>query len=841
MSFIPAIATSLMAPAYAGVAAMQASPALGAAAGALGGAAIAGSLTAGAVAVTSGQVQESPAEQSAVSTQDSAFMDGSNDSHKIVMPVRDVPLPLFDHDIYHFLETPVKLQEIEWLVGTAPVDFNPWFAYFSNAAVQRKLANYGLISGKLRVRVVCNGNAYQYGKAVYGYLPHNNQYRLQTSGLTQNTISNLPLQIHIDASKNTVFEVDVPWLLRREAPLNTILSVANTLGFFTPYVPAPLATVSTGLLSPYVTITWFASLHDVKLQFKSQYVPASDYKGVLSKPLQQASQKLSAFKEVPMIGKYADTFSKMAGTASSLTTLMGFSAPNNVTQVQNDTIKLTGNLATTIMPDTGTVLATDPRAVTIMDPAILGLPPTDEMVLSYLVQKETHVASYNWSDLAGSDDIIAQIPVTPHFTTQTMPFAPSHVSYHTLPFNFYRGSLRFRFVIPCTTFHSGRLQFAFEPLSTANLGLDWTNTTMNVVMDLKESSELVFEIPYAGEYLAQQRPQNWSTWADLITATTIGSIQVKVISGLRAGGVSSTLKLLTYISAGPDWELMGPSFEFFRSNDGTTALTHFPLAVITALPEPFVPGYIGHTQTGPGFAAAEPDDEIVPTSETTTISDEQAEFVSTMYSEMIASERILSWRNLIKRYQPGKDVKLTNNINAMFLKAVSNRPAPAFYVRQSNGNTYETGEQMNFINYLAPCYFGARGGMRHKYVDYSQYPRLLVGQRSDLSLIPGSVVRATTGIGLSNAYTRQLVSGMEVVRSDLSSLEFTLPYITRVYCLALGNPEVSTAQPCHLVGGVFTAQNETLSHFVAAADDFTFMFYLGPPVLFSSIVVDPQS
>lgn len=72
----------------------------------------------------------------------------------------------------NFFSRPIKIAEQEWATSTTlGFDIDPWGLYFSNPRVINRLANFNLLRAKLHVKVVINGNGFQYGRAMVSYLP----------------------------------------------------------------------------------------------------------------------------------------------------------------------------------------------------------------------------------------------------------------------------------------------------------------------------------------------------------------------------------------------------------------------------------------------------------------------------------------------------------------------------------------------------------------------------------------------------------------------------------------------------------------------------------------------
>lgn len=758
------------------------------------------------------------------------FVDNSGDNQSIASTVRDMPVPPAEHDIYQFLAEPVRIAAFSWLAGTEPADFNPWELWFTNAAVKRKLANYHLISCKLKLKVVTNGNSFQYGLAHYGYLPATGSidvFRTQANGLGGYSISSLPLNFTIDPSSDSVIELEVPWHFISEWQVaNAVGTSVGTAPNFVSFVPAPLLSASAGVLAPGVDITIFASAIDVKLQFKSNYVAASDYKGMLSKPLNTASNIASMFTNVPVIGKYATAAKTAASGMASLATVFGFSAPNLLESHPTALIKTTGNLASTVNVDTGDVLATDPRAETIIDPRLFGLHGKDEMVISELTSRYSLTNIRTWTNAQGLDTIVFTLPVSPHVNDFDFPMAPSHLSYHTMPFNFYRGSIKFKIVIPVSKFHTGRLQFWYEPEAATSTAIDPTNTTMNLVYDLSAHNEIVMEIPYASRVLTGTR-NGFSSIAQLITQTTIGQLRAKVISALRCGGVATTVSILVYVASGDDWELMCPDLSFMFGNNYRYA--YFPGE--GALPPPAFTALDGYILNESSPATDIVDTPLIDIKQQGSIA------ISDQFSSMAASERVLSYRSLVKRFSVRDTVVLPRIQYGSCGRITHTNPHPPM-ISKTNSTTYVNTEMPSFMNYLQPCYSFYRGGTRHKFIDlYDMTSSLFATRWHRREGEDKAFALTSTGPIVTTNNFHDFVNGASL-NADASkrALEITVPwYYDRIYKGALEATSSDATNRCFLLGATknnSTSANPLILHLSAAGDDFSYYFYIAPPTIF---------
>lgn len=73
-------------------------------------------------------------------------------------------------DISHFFERPILVQTYEWDDGT---DFfqtmQPWYSYFSHAAIRPKLLGFSRLTSDLEVEFRLNGSPFRFSRILASY------------------------------------------------------------------------------------------------------------------------------------------------------------------------------------------------------------------------------------------------------------------------------------------------------------------------------------------------------------------------------------------------------------------------------------------------------------------------------------------------------------------------------------------------------------------------------------------------------------------------------------------------------------------------------------------------
>lgn len=120
-----------------------------------------------------------------------------------------------DADLGSFFSRPLKIAEYSWSTSVALFqDFNPWTLYCENPKVMNRLANFNVLRGTLKVKILINGNGFYYGRAIASYLPlHNSDSLTQNRALIYQDLvaaSQRP-HIYLDPTMNQGGELSLPF------------------------------------------------------------------------------------------------------------------------------------------------------------------------------------------------------------------------------------------------------------------------------------------------------------------------------------------------------------------------------------------------------------------------------------------------------------------------------------------------------------------------------------------------------------------------------------------------------------------------------------------------------
>lgn len=454
-----------------------------------------------------------------------------------------------------FFSRPILINTITWTEGSAfPfTTISPWKAYFTSSNILPKLTGFSRLKCNLKIKILINGSPFRYGDALVSYRPlYTPLGTLPTNfatapyfgggqiagdivstdypgGVVPGTLNNdkstimarsQRIHAHLYPQTGAGCELSIPFVYYKDA---ICLSKAATDGDYA----AQLAEMGMLVLENVVNLTSttvanvtpldvsvYVWAEDVQLWAPSAaMIQGGDENADGLKPSAVASTVSAAaalLGRLPIIGPYAMATSFAAGALGRIFKVFGWSAPPIITGVVGQMPK------TSLLAPTGNtsyaddVIALDAKNETTVDPRTVGASVVDELSIRHICEKEAYFDTFEWQVADGASAIIATLPVAPMYCRAQMitnvaankencgrvTMTPS--CFVAQFFNYWRGTMVFRFKVVCSSFHRGRLLFTWEPngeFGHLDAGLQITQ-----VLDLATSDELVFKIPYMAQW-----------------------------------------------------------------------------------------------------------------------------------------------------------------------------------------------------------------------------------------------------------------------------------------------------------------------------------------------------
>lgn len=487
---------------------------------------------------------------------------GENVTHSSVMLPKDLTdsLPASsritpNQDLLDFLARPQVIASGNY-TNSSPhlMTSGDLVAPLANPIYAEKLNGFGGVRWTTRITLQVNAQNFQQGLLYLAYIPlyTENIAREDVRTTTVWLSSQLP-KVELDISCDTEAVLEIPFV---HTELYYDWTNASQGSWFL-FSYSALGS-GTGTLSAPYTI-WF-SMHDVELfapttrRAISQIGRTEDdsNNNSASRLMRLTSNVFSTIGKVPILGTVANPLSWVTGIGADVLTAFGWSKQINTEPVSMMSQVTSKNVQNADIPapvEPAGLFATN--NVQIMDSA--GVTGVDEMSLSYIVTRRSFIQTATWADSNSTGDLLFSIPVSPAYGSGA--YGPARVSCPVAgvssQFEYWRGSLRYRFKVVKTQFHSGRLMVMFVPgvaVAAANTISTSTYLLRNVI-DLREGSDFTVEVPYVA-------PRPWTPFFN----ATIGTIYVRVLNPLRMPPTASlTVPIIVELSGGEDFKVAVPN------------------------------------------------------------------------------------------------------------------------------------------------------------------------------------------------------------------------------------------------------------------------------------------
>lgn len=795
-----------------------------------------------------------------------------------------------DLDLNNFFSRPVLARFYEWQVGTGAgylIGFNPWSFFWKNTRVSNRISNFKLLRAKMHVRFLINGSPMHYGRAIAYYTPLQNFDDVgRQGGSSAQALQNLPNNsqkphVWLNPTTSQGGDMELPFVWHNNA-LDVPLAEYDDMGEIDIVAPTPLRHANGGTTEVQISCLVWAT--DVVLSGPTTtnaggISPQSDeYSNrVFSVKATNVASVMSKLSSAPYIGPYARATALAATAASAIASLFGYSKPVELERCL--VVKRTANdMATTTGKDDSHKLSLDPKQELSIDPRSFGLSTKDEMEISHIASRESYVTAFTWTsgNSSPAGTILWNAIVDPSvytLGTATSPDIPklnmTASAFAALPFQYWRGSIKYRFQVVCSALHKGRLRIVYDPETevTNNDPSAITpeyNLGYQTVIDISETKD--FEITVGWSQPSSYRhtalydgigpmfaitPLNY---ASSINTCGNGVIGVYVMNELtNPSAQTDDCYVVVSMSAGPDFEVAGP--------------TNKPLSRLRFRTHADVVAPQSDEHSAPVSAVAS---KQANTEEAVEHADTFADMGSlTSPTNMVFfGESIRSFRSVLKRFSMSEIVTITSTTGGTTSAIAVQRPSfpiePGYTSKSDlatnrvpktvQGKQYVYGF-MTPLRFISAGFVGWRGGVRWKLTN-SQ------AECCGFYLSPGTVTRYsgctplnvteplpgrdTIGglqqwyIGFDEYVNAQ--EGAQIINQAIEPVvSYEVPYYTsrrflHARSLAAFESDAETAyKPCWKYSYEGTATPGVLySHqlYCAAAEDFTLGFFIGAPIVY---------
>lgn len=485
-----------------------------------------------------------------------------------------------DATLANFFSRPVKIKTQDWSVnGAFHTVINPWSLYFGDKRVVNRICNFNLLRAKLHVRILVNGNGFHYGRALASYRPlhlHDSFPGWRSAIPTDIIRASQRMHVWIDPTKSQGGTLCLPYVYYKNA-LSIPLEEWNGMGELTIGSVTTLGHANAG--TDKVTVSVFAWAEDVELSIPTSSEPGAlvpqagemgskdEYpNGTISGPANTIARAAGKLSSIPTIGPYAKATELAANAVGGVAEAFGYSRPVNTHDIDAYKPTFVGNMANTNCVDTSQKLSLDQKQELTIDPRACGLGSGDEMSIVSIAQRESYLTQFLWTEASPVETLLWNCKVQPHlFDKLSTEIITTPMSYVSMPFKHWRGTIRFRFQIVASAFHKGRIKVVYDPyyLSSNEYNVQYTR-----IIDLANERDFTVDIQWGQEYSFLENLDTFSTVPFSSTVlgspshgSTNGIIAIYTVTDLTApGATAADLPVLVSVSTGDDFEVANPDF-----------------------------------------------------------------------------------------------------------------------------------------------------------------------------------------------------------------------------------------------------------------------------------------
>jgi hypothetical protein len=305
---------------------------------------------------------------------------------------------------------------------------------------------------------------------------------------------------------------------------------------------------------------------------------------VVSKPATTVAKAASYFENIPIIGPFAKATSIGARAIAGIASIFGFSNVPVIDETKPMRNEVAPQFASCEISYPVQKLTLDPKNELSIDPRITGINSgLDEMDINHLVTRDSYLCMLTWTTAQTLDQILFWSRVGPNLYDCTNVANNQRLLYMT-PMSYianlfaqWRGDIIFTFKVIASKYHKGRLRISYDPTGDSTRNIyntpDNVNIVQTAIIDIGESSEVSFRIPYQqGRQFLNTRSNTYSLanrgWDNAGTnpvtypydgAFDNGVISVRVLNVLTSPAASSTVNIRVHVRAADNLELANPA------------------------------------------------------------------------------------------------------------------------------------------------------------------------------------------------------------------------------------------------------------------------------------------
>lgn len=473
----------------------------------------------------------------------------------------------------------------------------PWGLFLGSQSMKDKLQGFSLLRGNLCLKFIINGSPFYYGGLMAAYTPFSidrSDTAVGAANLLLVAASQKP-HVWLNVQETSTTEMKLPFLYPFPFVDTQLIANFNNLGKLDLIVYSGLRSAN-GVTGSAVDVQIFAWMEDLELAGPSDQAIAQadmEYQDdhQISDMASTVANVAGKLKWVPGLAPYATATEAAARVAGSVANFFGYTNVPNINDVQ-PVKQLPFSLASTSISEPVTKLSLQPKQEIAIGSTQFGAPEDDDLAMDNFIGKESFLVGSLWSTTMVPNDPIFTSAVLPYMAqTSATAIAYTPLGYISQFFQWWRGSIIFRFKVIRSPYHRGRIQIGWDRAANdlSEGPIIGNANTYNVVMDLDEDDEVEMEIPWSQyqqfltNYGVNGLPTNlpYSTSATPSGSWTRanGVLSVRVMNRLTAPEASSDVTLLCFVRAGKEFDFAGPVEFDVRNGNNTLSLSSVTASV----------------------------------------------------------------------------------------------------------------------------------------------------------------------------------------------------------------------------------------------------------------------
>lgn len=446
--------------------------------------------------------------------------------------VISIPRPYFENcaeteytTVHKFLRKPVELLTGEFSATDVSNSFGPAlpmpFSALDNNIYWPKLKGFFGFRATTVFTLQVNGQRFQQGRYMLVYVPTGgtlNSGSADTSfeahAATLVSRTQCP-HVEIDINRQTSVELRIPFNSAYDFFMlqHNTAAASSKWGMFQLFPYVPLLSGSGSLTAKF---TLWCHFEDVELV--GQAIPlerqSNSMKEAKSKdagPIESTALKIkeaaSIVGSVPLLTSYVQPLSWVADLVARTANVFGWAAPANIDKqyrVETSFFSYATNV--------DKVDKVNPLSYSLKN-AVQVLPgeamdAADELDIVHMSSRFAYQATFVWADTDAEEALLAQYFVGMYPTGAPLAHVQGPIVLQDYTpaqwigkrFEMYRGSVKFRFKIVKTDFHSGRLSIDFNPETRFYISPPMTDDVSpylhRQIIDVRDLSEFTIEFPF---------------------------------------------------------------------------------------------------------------------------------------------------------------------------------------------------------------------------------------------------------------------------------------------------------------------------------------------------------